>query len=105
MYEGGDLIYNHLTIQPGFDPYSEFPHLFPPDKPTELLPLRELMEIMQYKIEVIEEAEWQTNYIPNYDRFQNQITEKIIKELENGRIISSKSLNLIIMFVYLKTDG
>jgi len=38
MYEGGDLICNHLTIQQGFDPYSEFPYLFPTEKPTELLP-------------------------------------------------------------------
>jgi len=57
MYEGGDLICNHLTIQQGFDPSLEFPHLFPTEKPTELSLLREPMEIMQYIIEVIEGAE------------------------------------------------
>jgi len=98
MYESGDLICNHLTIQQGFDPYSEFPHLFTTEKPTELPPLREPMEIMQHKIEVIEGAEWYPNYIPSYDRFQDQITEKVNKELETGRIILSKSLNTIIMF-------
>jgi len=105
MYEGRDLICNHLTIQQGFDPYSEFPHLFPTEKPTELLLLRELMEIMQYKIEVIEGAEWHPKYIPSYVRFQDQITEKVNKELETSRIISSKSLNTIIMFIQTKKDG
>jgi len=105
MYEGGDLICNHLTIQQGFDPYSEFPYLFLTEKPTELPPLREPMEIMQYKIEVIDGAEWHPNYIPSYNKFQDQITEKINKELETGRIIPSKSLNTIIMFTQPKKDG
>jgi len=105
MYEGGDLICNYLTIQQGFDPYSEFSHLFPTEKPTELPPLREPIEIMQYKIEVIDGAEWHSNYIPTYDRFQDQITEKINKKLETGRIIPSKSLNTIIMFTQSKKDG
>jgi len=105
MYEGGDLICNALTIQQGFDPYSEFPHLFLPEKPTELPLLKEPMEIMQHKIKVIEGAEWYLNYISSYDRFHNQITEKINKELETGRIILSKSLNIIIMFTQPKKDG
>jgi len=105
MYESGDLICNYLTIQQGFDPYSEFPHLFPAEKPTELPPFRELLEIMQHKIEVIEGTEWNPNYIPSYDRFQDQITEKINKELETGRVIPSKSLNTIIMFTQPKKDG
>jgi len=57
---------------------------------------------MQYKIEVIDGAELHFNYIPSYDRFQDQITEKINKELETGRIILSKSLNAIIMFTQPK---
>jgi len=57
MYEDGDLICNHLTILQGFNPYSKFPHLFPIEKPIELQLLREPMEIMQHKIEVIEGAE------------------------------------------------
>jgi len=89
MYEGGDLICLHLTIQQGFDPYSEFPHQFPTEKPTELPPLREPMEIMQHKVEVTDGAEWHPNYISSYDSFQDQITEKINKELETGRIILS----------------
>jgi len=105
MYESGDLICNHLTIQQGFDPYSEFPHLFPTEKPTELPPLREPMEIIKHKIEVIEGAEWHPNYIPSYDRFQDQITEKIKKELETGRNMPSKSLNTIIMFKQPKKDS
>jgi len=84
MYESGDLIYNALTIQQGFDPYSEFPQLFPTEKPTELPPLIEPMEIMQHKIEVIEGAKWHPNYIPSYNRFQDQITEKVNKALETG---------------------
>jgi len=60
-YESGDLICNHLSIQQGFDPYSELPHLFPPEKPTELPPLREPMEIRQHIIEAIEEEEWNLN--------------------------------------------
>jgi len=63
------------------------------------------MEIIQHKIEVIEGAEWHPNYIPSYDRFQDQITEKINKKLETGRIIPSKSLNTIIMFIQPKKDG
>jgi len=105
MYEGRNLIYNHLTIQQGFDPYSEFPHRFPTEIPTELPPLREPIEIMQYKIEVIDGAEWHPNSISSYDRFQNQIREKINKELETGRIMPSKSLNTIIMFTQPKKDG
>jgi len=105
MYKGGDLICNHLTLQKGFDAYSEFPHLFPTEKPTELPPLREPMEIMQYKIEIIEGAEWHPNYIPSYDSFKDQITERVNKELEPGRIIPSKSLNTIIMFTQPKKDG
>jgi len=69
MYEGGDLICNHLTIQQGFDPYQEFPHLFPIEKPRELLPLREPIEIIQHKIKVINKAEWYPDYISSYDRF------------------------------------
>ena len=105
MYEEEDLICNTLTIQQGFDPYSEFPHLFPTEKHTELPPLREAIEIMQHKIEVIEGAEWHPNYIPSYDRFRDQITEKINKELETGRIIPAKSLNTIIMFTQPNKDG
>jgi len=105
MYESGDLICNALTIQQGFDPYSEFPLLFPSEKPTELLPLREPMEIMQHKIEIIEGAEWHPNYISSYDRFQDQITEKINKQLETGRIILSKSLSTIIIFTQPKKAG
>jgi len=105
MYEEEDLICNHLTLQQGFDPSLEFPHLFPTEKPTELLPLREPIEIIQHKIEVIEGVEWHPNYIPSYNRFQDQITEKINKELETGRIILSKSLNIIIMFTQSKNDG
>jgi len=63
------------------------------------------MEIMQHKIEVIEEAEWHPNYIPSYNRFQDRITEKINNELETSRIIPSKSLNTIIMFTQPKKDG
>jgi len=105
MYEGGDLICNHLTIQQGFDPYSEFPHLFPKEIPTELPPLREPMEIMQHKIEVIEGAEWQANYIPSYERFQDQITQKVNKEVGTVIIIPSKSFNSRIMFTQPKKDG
>jgi len=105
MYESRDLICNYLTIQQGFDPYSEFPHLFLTEKPTELPPLREPMEIMQHKIEIMEGAEWHANYIPNYNRFQDQITEKVHNELETGRIISSKSSNTIIMFSQPKNNG
>jgi len=74
MYEGGDMICNHISIQQGFDPYSEFPHLFLTEKPTELPPLRETMEIMQHKIEIMDGAVWHSNYISSYDRFQDQIT-------------------------------
>jgi len=63
------------------------------------------MEIMQHKIEVLEGAEWHPNYIPSYDRFKDQITEKVNKELETGIIIPSKSLNTIIMLTQPKKDG
>jgi len=79
LYESGELICNALTTQQGFDPYTEFSHLFRTEKPTELPPLREAIAIMQHKIEVIEGAEWHPNYIPSYDRFQDQITEKVNK--------------------------
>ena len=36
---------------------------------------------------------------------KDQITEKVNKELETGRIILSKSFNTIIMFTPLKKDG
>jgi len=105
MYESGDQICNHLTTQQGFDLYLEFSHLFSIEKPTELLPFGEPMEIMQHKLEVIEGEEWHPNYIPSYDRFQDQITEKMNKELETSRIILSISLNTIIMFTQPKKDG
>jgi len=63
------------------------------------------MEIMQHIIELIEGAEEHPNYIPSYDRFQDQITEKVNKELETVRIILSKSLNTIIIFTQPKKDG
>jgi len=56
MYEDGDEICNHISIQQGFDSYFEFPHLFPTEKPTELPPLREPMEIIQHKIEIMNGA-------------------------------------------------
>ena len=41
-----------------YDPVAEFPELFPKQKPTELPPLREPLEIMEHRIDVIPHHVW-----------------------------------------------
>jgi len=40
------------------------------------LQCQQQMKIIQYRIEVIECAEWHPNYIPSYERFQIKLQKK-----------------------------
>ena len=85
-----------------YDPGADFPEMFPEDKPTELPPLRELLEIMQHQIDVIPNSVWKRGLPSTYNQFKDQITKKIITELDTGRLVRSQSRNSIGMFTQPK---
>ena len=85
-----------------YDPVAEFPELLPEEKPTELPPLREPLEIMQHRIDVIPNSVWKPGFASTYNQFKHQITKKIITQLDTGRIVPSKSSNSIGMFIQPK---
>ena len=87
-----------------YNPVAEFPELFPEEKPTELPTLREPLEIMQHRIDVIPNSVWKPRFPSTYNQFKDQIHKKIITELETGRIVPSKSSNSIGMFTQPKRD-
>ena len=87
-----------------YDPGAEFPELLPKEKPTELPPFGETLEIMQHRINIIPNSEWKPTFPSTYNQFQDQITKKIITDLETGRIVASKSSNSIRMFTQPKMD-
>jgi len=51
-----DIICNSLQIEEKFDPFREYPELFPKKKSLKLPPLRQPMEIMQHKIKILPES-------------------------------------------------
>jgi hypothetical protein len=104
MESDGNIICNAIHIGQGFNPFAEFPELFPDKKPTALPPYREPYEIMQHKIEPKPGAKWSPRYHTNYDRFQPQMMEKIRTELATGRIRPSSEPNTILLFTTPKKD-
>ena len=88
-----------------YDPVAEFPELFPEEEPTELPARREPLDIMQHRIAVIPNSVWKLRFPSTYNQFKHQITEKIITELDTGRIVPSKSGNAIGMFIEPKRDN
>ena len=52
------IVTNALSTLVMYYPVGEFPELFLEEKPTELPPLRELLEIMQHRIDVITNSVW-----------------------------------------------
>ena len=86
------------------DPVAGFPELFREVNTTELPPLREPLEIMQHRIDVIRNSVWKLRFHSSYNQFKDPITKKIITELDTGRIVPSKSSNSIGMFTQLKRD-
>jgi len=101
---GPDIICNSLQIEEKFDPFKEFSHLFPKKKPLKLLPLRQPMEIMQHKINIIPESTWMPKWKDNNKMSEYYITHKINKKLATGRMRLSQLDNCIWMFTILKTD-
>ena len=51
------IVTNALSTLVMYDPVAEFPELFPEEKPTELSSIREPLEIMQHRIDVIPKSE------------------------------------------------
>ena len=87
-----------------YDPVAEFPELFREEKPTELPPLREPLENMQHRIDVMPNSVWKPRFASTYDQFKYQITKNIITELDTGRIVPSKSSNSIAIFKQPRRD-
>ena len=80
------------------DPVAKFPELYPEEKLTELTALRQLLEIMQHRIDVITNSVWKPRFPSTNDQFKYQMTREMITELETGRIVRFKSSNSIGMF-------
>ena len=87
-----------------YDPVAELSELFPEEKPTELPPLREPLEIMQHRIDVIPNSEWKPRFACSKHQLKDQIAKKIIREVETARIVPSKSSNSIGMFTQPNRD-
>ena len=98
------IVSNELLCLLMYDPGAEFPKLFPEKKPTELPTLSEALEIMQHRINVIPNSVWKPRFLSTYNEFKDQITNKIITELDTGAIIHSKSSNSIAMFTQPRRD-
>ena len=102
--EPDPIVTNALSTLGMYNPVAEFPELFSGEKPTELPPLREHLEIIQHRNDVMPNSEWKPRFPSTYNQFKDQITKKIITELETGRIVQSKSSNSIGMFRQPKKD-
>ena len=87
-----------------FDSVAEFPKLFPEEKPRELYVLEEPLEIMQHRIDMLPNSEWKPRFPSTYNHFNDQLSKKIITDLDTGRIEPSKSSNSIGMFRQPKRD-
>ena len=59
---------------------------------------------MQYNIHVIPNSGWKPRFFSIYNQFKDQITKKIVIELETSRIIPSTSCNSIGIFTQPKRD-
>ena len=102
--EPDPIVTNALWTLVLYYPVAEFPELFTEEKRTEFPTLRELLEIMPHRIDVKPNSVWKPRFPSPYNQFKDQITKKIITELETGRIVPSKSSNSIGMFTQPKKD-
>src|SRR5436853_6894558 len=100
----GNIICNPLTIEQGFNPFEEFPHLFPEKIPTALPPIRYPYDIMQNRIDPPPGAKWHPRYHTNYNKFLEETTDKIPTELKTGRLVYSKSENSVLLYTTPKKD-
>ena len=98
------IVTNALSTLIIYDPVAEFPELVPEEKPTELPPLRQPLEIKQHRIDVISNSVGKHRFPSTYKQFKDQINNKIITELDTERIVPSKSSNSISMFTEPKRD-
>ena len=96
------IMTNTLSTLVMYEAIVEFPALFPELKPTELRLLREPLQIFANRMDVISNSVWIPRFPCTYNQFKDQITKKIITELETSRIVPSKSRNLISMFTQPK---
>src|SRR5207302_6250073 len=96
------VICNNLSIE--FDPYQEFPELFPEKTPTALPPIRYPYDIMQHRIDPPPGAKWHPRYYSNYNQFLKETTEKIKTELESGRLRYSNSESSVLLYTIPKMD-
>ena len=87
-----------------YDAVAEFAELLPEEKPTQLHALRQPLEIMEHRIDVMPNSERKLRFRCTYTQFKDQIPKKIITELEAGRIVPSKCSNSIGMFIQAKSD-
>ena len=64
------------------------------------------MEIIKHTINPLPGATWSPKYFGNaYNRFVNQLVEKINSEMESAKIYPSNSPNAIIMFIQPMKDN
>ena len=76
------------------------------EKPNKLPPLREYMEIMQHYIDPLPGATWSPKHFRNsYNRFVDQLVEKINSEIESSNIYLSNSHKAMQMFTQPKKYG
>ena len=77
----------------------EYADLFPDEIPSELLPMREI----NHEIRLIPRAKWKPERIFSHDRFKDQNTEKINRELITGRTYATTDTeNAVLIFTQPK---
>ena len=69
------IVTNALSTLVMYDPVVAFPELFPQEKLTELPPLREPLDIMQHRIDVIPNSVWKPRFPSTNNQFADQITK------------------------------
>ena len=84
-----------MQIKKSFNLLEEYADLFPEEIPSKLLPMRKI----NYEIRLIPGAKWKPERIFSYDRFKDQITEKIDRETVTGRTYATTDTeNTVLIF-------
>src|SRR5438445_9629845 len=102
MESSDSIICNNLSVE--FDHYQEFPELFPEKTPTVLPPIRYPYDMMQHRIDPPPGAKWHPRYYTNYNKFMKETTDKILTELNTGRLVPSQSESSVLLYTTPKKD-
>ena len=90
-----------MQIKESFNPLEEYVDLFPEETPTKLPLIRKINN----EIRLILRAKWKPERIFSYDRFKDQITEKIDREIITGRTYATNDTeNAVLIFTQPKKE-